>query len=346
MRAAVLGLVSQNWWESDFIDWDRIGESLPSVLEKGIDLFDLSLAGVVVAALGTIAMAYLLLAALSIAIAVVRFSGFTLNRRGDDLAARYGLLVRVQVTVPRRRIQRVRVDESLFHRLFRRISVRLDTAGGQSPGSGQGNPWEWGESQSTAQGKQWLAPVTVPEQLTPLVSVALPDASHEPLLLAPEPEARPASEDQTPNAGWRPVERRAVRRLFKRSIPVVILLTLALVWWTRWGLLLPPLALPFAWWACRRTIAARFYWATEDALWWRSGWPGRKLVVVPFDKIQSVRVGQTPFDRRHHMGRLIVDTAGSGIWHAALIKYLDMGEAKRLGERLAQEAGRREFVWS
>ena len=127
---------------------------------------------------------------------------------------------------------------------------------------------------------------------------------------------------------------------------LVLFAAFGLVWTTRWALLLPPIALPVLWWICRRSIHARFYWATEDALWWRRGWPGRRLVVIPYEKIQAVVVAETPFDRRYGMARLTLDTAGSGVFPAAHIKYLDGEEARSLGRRLAREARRREFVWA
>ena len=171
---------------------------------------------------------------------------------------------------------------------------------------------------------------------------SLPTACLEPLREAPGTKR---GGDAAPG-GWSPVAGRATRRLFKRYALVVLIVTLALVWLSRWALLLPPLSLPVIWWACQRTISARFYWATDDALWWRSGWPGRQLVIVPFDKIQSVELAQTPFDRRRDMARVTVDTAGSGAWHAASIAYLDTAVARSLAERLASEAGGREFLWS
>ena len=46
------------------------------------------------------------------------------------------------------------------------------------------------------------------------------------------------------------------------------------------------------------------------------------------------------------MARVRVDTAGSGIFHAAHLTYLEDAEAESLARRLNHEAGRREFLWS
>lgn len=272
---------------------------------------------------------------LSILLALVQFAGFTLVREGDDLTARYGLLSRLRVTVPRRRIQRLQVDESLLHRLWRRLSIRLDTAGGREDAGD--SPFK----DSSARGRQWLAPVAPRPRLDDLVAAALPSASRLPL--AASPDDAPAGGGA---GGWRALDPRAAQRLFNRASLLTLFATFGLVWLSRWALVALPVALPLTWWICRQAIAARRFWPTGDALWWRRGWPGRRLIVLPYDKIQSVSVGETPFDRRWGMARVIVDTAGSGLFPAAQIAYLDADEARALGRRLAREAAGREFVWS
>lgn len=339
--AAILGLFFQFDFGFGDLD-DRLEELLPTVFEGGAEqLVPGALEGgvqqlaagwlrVVAGGAAVLIGAWLLLSTLSIALAIVRFYGFTLVRRGDDLVARYGLLNRFQVTVPRRRIQRLRVEESALHRLFRRLGVRLDTAGGQSgaqPDSPFGN-----DGEGPARGTQWLAPVTRGERLRSLIAAAFPKAALEPL-------AEPVG-----TGGWRPFPRRAVYRLFRKSSLVVLLPTLGLYSLTPWSLLLP-LLLPLLFLVCRKVIASRFWRTTDDALWWRSGWPGRQLTVLPFDKIQLVEIIQSPFDRRARMARLSIDTAGSGVRRGAYITYLEDGDATALAERLAKESGRREFVW-
>ena len=43
-----------------------------------------------------------------------------------------------------------------------------------------------------------------------------------------------------------------------------------------------------------------------------------------FDKIQSLRIDQSPFDRRWKMAKLVIDTAGAGpAEHPFLIPFLD-----------------------
>ena len=82
-------------------------------------------------------------------------------------------------------------------------------------------------------------------------------------------------------------------------------------------------------------------------LLFRSGWLSRSYIAVRLSKVQSVRLRQSPFDRRHRMAHLQVDTAGTrGETWALEIPYLDLPVASSLAAHLAREAARRDFQWS
>lgn len=339
--AAVVGALSQLDVAGDAW-WKRAEHWVPGLLERGVEGFEVSWAAILLASVGVLAGAYLLLSALSISFAIVRFFGFTLRREEDDLRARFGLLTRVQKAIPRRRVQRLIVEESLLHRLLGRISIRLDTAGGV--GGSLAGASSLGDIQDAEEsGRQWLAPVTVRQRLRELVAVALPRLSLEPLERSSE--LTPDASSGEAREGWRPIASAATKRLFNKSVLALLIVAYGLSWLTLWALLLPLLT-PLLWWLCRNYVRHRRYWLTRDALWFRAGWLGRKLTVIPFEKIQSVTFRASPFDRRYRMASVAVDTARSGGFYAASIPYLDAEEARRVVERLALEAGRRDFVWS
>jgi putative membrane protein len=75
----------------------------------------------------------------------------------------------------------------------------------------------------------------------------------------------------------------------------------------------------------------------------RHGWLWRRLEIVPFTKIQTVRIEESPFDRRWDMATLHVDTAAAG--GSLSIPYLSAEEAARLQRELVEQAGRRNFTW-
>ncbi len=335
--AAAFGALSQFDLGFDLAWWERLESWAPALIEAGTDQLDLGWPVLVLLGAALVIAAYLVLSLLSIAIAVVRFHGFRLRRREDELHSRFGLLTLVQKAVPRRRVQRLQVEETLRHRWLRRVSVRLDTAGGTG-GSWKGASSVGDLERSAESGRQWLAPVTLPARVPALIAAALPKLSMQPLAES-DPDASVVGN------GWQPIEQRAAKRLFDRSVLALMIATFVLVWVSPWALGLLILT-PLVWWVCRRYVANRHYWLTGDALWWRTGWLGRELTVIPFEKIQSVGMRESPFDRRHRMASVLVDTARSGSFHGAKIDYLDVDDAREIAELLADEAGRREFVWA
>jgi putative membrane protein len=269
-----------------------------------------------VLAVGGTVILLLLLKLLSVAWIVLKYYGFTLTRRGDDLRAVYGLLTRVSATIPRRRLQVLSTHRGPLQRWLRRVSVQVETAGGRE-----------GDERSGTD-RLWLAPQMPEERLADLLAEVLPDVDFASL-------------------EWRSLEPRARWRVFRKTWRLVSLLVLALsglVW--PWGLLLllpvPLLALAHS------ALYVRFtgYATSEHAVLYRSGWLRRRVSVVRFDKIQVVSLRQTPFDRRARMASLCVDTAGAGrIGHPVEINYLADEAAGRIFERLSREAGRTAFRW-
>lgn len=249
--------------------------------------------------------------------AFFRLHGFRLVRIGEDLRTEYGLLTRVSATIPLRRIQTLTVRDGWLHRLFDRVSVRVDTAGAADGGE---------ENKATQ--REWLAPILRREELPGLLHEVLPG-----LDLAA--------------VTWIPAPPRAFRREVKGGVLFAVLVTLlsALVlrWWA--FALLPGL---LAW----AVVAARLYvrhlgWAvTGDAVLFRSGWFWRQVSVAPFAKIQAVSLHESPLDRRAAMARVRVDTAGAGNASQRVdIPYLPRETALSLCRLLSTQAAGTAFRW-
>jgi membrane protein YdbS with pleckstrin-like domain len=78
----------------------------------------------------------------------------------------------------------------------------------------------------------------------------------------------------------------------------------------------------------------------------RSGWIWRQETLARANKIQSVSLLASPFDRRAAMARVRVDTAGAGVTsHRVDIPYLDRTVAADLAARLAGQAASTAFRW-
>jgi putative membrane protein len=269
----------------------------------------LSLAGIAVWLAG---LAGLLIAVrvISMAWAATRLYDFHLTRAGEDLQTRFGLLTRVATTIPLRRVQTMTVRQGPLHRLVKRLSVQVETAGGGQPGAGGGK----GE-------REWLAPLIHEEELPGLVREVLPEL------------------DVTALA-WQRLHPRAFRRAVKPRIAGVVALTAALAapfeWWAL-GVL--PLTLSWAILAARKHVDHLGWASTDHAVAFRSGWLWRSVTMARVAKIQAVTQLESPFDRRAAMARIRVDTAGGGERsHRVDIPYLARDVARALHHRLAAQA--------
>ena len=186
------------------IDVDWLLETVESATEQSLRPF--LVAGLAVAAV-------LLFLGLSVGWTILRFHGYRLERSGELLRVTCGLFTKVSAAVGRHRIQLVTVHESVLHRLFRRVSIRVATAGGV------------GEKSEIS--RKWFVPLVPRDQVARILN-----------------ELRPGI---GPRRGdWRPLARKAVRRKAVGNIVMALLFGAAGVVVLRWWGLLP-IALLVAW---------------------------------------------------------------------------------------------------
>ena len=337
--AAIMGLAWQaqfDWW--NFGDWSPLGDN-PRLWESelrelvGRGAADLPAwvqwlsqrSTVVLGATFAVSVLLLFLVFLrlfSIGWHLITLHGYTLRRRGHDLRAEYGLLTKVSATIPTPRIQLLSMRESPLHRWFGRATVQVETAGGQAKGSDvdfEGIP-------KTA--REWLAPLIEADRLAELFRSVLPEIDLEAV-------------------EWNPIPQRAWRRIFKVSCVVLIApVILTTVFLGAWGLVVLILGGSIAYAYARGYTRHAAYALTPKAILYRDGWLVRRMSVVRFTKAQTVRVQSSPFDRRHGMATLRVDTAGAGkVGHKIAIEYLEAEDAEAIRDRLYQEASRTEYRW-
>jgi len=281
--------------------YDRINlEMFTGVWEQSNSALSIALLSVTVA-LG----ALLLLRLLSVGWYILRFYDYRLVRMGDDLQIRCGLFTKVSASVPRRRIQLISVQQNLWMKWMGVSSVRIETAGGS------GSEDEGG---TTAVSSRWFVPV-------------LPDAAISTLI----PQLREGLVWQPENLEWHALSPDTAKRLTRLaafvSIPVG-LIGLANV--QPWGVLLGVVVLVPLLWLARRTSRAMRYARTQEGVVFRSGLFTKKMSVTFFDRIQTVRVDESPFDRRWRMAQLSVDTAAAGpAQHTIRIPFLPAALAQR-----------------
>jgi putative membrane protein len=251
----------------------------------------------------------------SVGWALVRLHGFTLRRSGDDLRIDFGLFTRVAATIPLRRIQRVTILEGPLHRPFRRMSVHVDTAGGEQGADVQLQ-------------RQWLAPVIARDAVTELLREILPSVPMDAI-------------------AWRPVDPRGVRRARRAWLVlngIVCVLTVAFLEWAT--VILFGVLLGIGELNARKGVRALGWSISDSGVFFRSGWLWRRRTVAPFPKVQAVSVHETPFDRRLGMASVKVDTAGRGEQgHQISVPYLARTTADAIAADVAAQAARTTFRW-
>jgi putative membrane protein len=293
------------------------GEGVPGrgvirrVLLAMVGRGDLPIIPLIVAA-GGFLLLLIALRLLSAVWALISLHGYTLVQQKDSLRAQFGLLTRMTATTPLGRIQCMTVEEGPLHRWLGRASIRVQTAG-DTLGGDEKTPLR--------------------EVVAPIIRIA-----DVPRFLA---RLHPGCDMQA--LVWHAPHPRAFRRALVETVGAAIVFSSWLAFMLRWWWL-PVAGLLIAW----AIVHARMYvrhlrWGTGGAsVALRAGWVWRRTTIAPYARIQAVSTTESPFDRRHEMAGVLVDTFGA---RTALldIPYLGRSTARHLAERLAQEAAATPF---
>src|SRR5690606_7971592 len=210
----------------------------------------------VLAAATLVAVAMALLRLLSVLLALTQYHGFRLLLQGRRLTVERGLLTRLRTSASRRRIQAWTLHEGLAHRLFRRRSLEVDTAGGTGEG---------GEQRSLRE----LAPIATPATCDALVRELLPGAAWPPV-------------------GWRRLHPRAWQRLALPGAAAAIAVAAAATWLLGAIGALALAWLPWAVFVARRHAGFAGYALDGRLVAVRAGWWSRHWRFVEIDKIQAL----------------------------------------------------------
>ena len=288
----LIGILYGAWYQFDLeeqIDLDRIKKALPT------------LDGSIVNTLKIIALVFAVLALLRLFSVIwffLRFHGYRLTLYGEDLRISCGLFTKISATVPRNRIQFISIHRPLFLRWFGLASFRIETAGGGG----------MSKSATNSVSRRWFIPVVAEDRIAELVNYL-----------------RPGLVWNEHSLDWKSLASGTAKRLMRLAAIQSLVVAgtgfaISRPWGGMAGLVILPLALL---WARKKSRAMR-YVRSEDYVVYRSGIFNRKTSLTFFDKVQTVGVKQTPFDRRWKMATLFVDTAASGpAEHSICVRYLD-----------------------
>ncbi len=308
--ATVIGVI----WQIGFF-----GESFNPARSIALQLDKIGpLSGSLTGAAATVLVIIALLFAvklLSIAWAIYTLFDFRLTTFDTEVRSECGLVTRFMATIPLQRIQLLSITEGWMHRRTRRVSVRVETAGGGAGSEAQIN-------------RQWLVPLLRKRDLGALLDNV-------------QPESRRAE------LAWQPVDQRGARRLFRRTLFSAFLFAAPLTWYA-WPLGIVLLLCLGGWaWVHARLSIRHYRFATgPEVIAFRSGWWRRRMSFVTYSKVQTISLEQTPFDRHYGMAALRIDTAGSGpAGHRIRIPFLSQQVAQQLYRQIGEAVSKTRFQW-
>ena len=258
-------------------------------------------------------LAFLLLRFFSVLWHITQFYGYRLQRVGEDLRIECGLFTKRSATIPRQRIQFISIHRSFLARPLGLASIRLETAS-RSQG---------GEDGPINIAHRWFVPVLPESKVADLIA-----------------ELRPGLVWKEKELPWQPLSPKAGARIRKLGLLMAVLLFLGIVWFQWIIAVVTGIAFAcYAVWYAKKKAAATRYARTEWGLVYRSGMFTKKCSMTFMDKIQSVSVSHSPFDRRWKMAVLAVDTAAAGAAdHAIQIEMLDFPFAFQERDAIAAAA--------
>ena len=302
--AGLLGVYSQ-LSQSLNIGAESILALMPeSVLEStGAQIF---LVGLLLFAIGLILMlGFSVLASLFI------YANFQLHRVPEGFTVGHGTLSRRELTVRRRRIQTVVVQQNWIARFFCRFNVKFE---------------QISHSQGGADGEQKL--------LVPAVTMTQSQGLVESALDFSQASIEAGSYGRVSALYLR-------KRLYWLTLIFFITVPVTVMNFSQWVLLVPSTVLAWLGWAAYRGWQILGVAVHQEHLILRSGLIGRSYVVVPLSKVQRVKTTQTPLMRRRRVVHLRLALAS----RVVTLPYLRVQTARQLADYILYLVEARPKSW-
>ena len=241
---------------------------------------------------------------------ISKFYGYRLELQGNSLHLQCGLLTKISATIPLGRIQVICIHRTWPMRLLGLASIRVETAGGSSQSDDAANTI----------GRRWFVPIIANQEVATILSAI---------------DSRIEFRDDA--FQWQPLAKNASKRMIRPVLLASLLVSVVLGYFQPyWGWSVGvPIALLGVFWVQKKSRSKR-YARTDWGIAFRSGVLLQKCSMTFFDKIQSVQVNQSPWDRRWKMASISFDTLCAGpAGHRINIGMMDSEFASRELDQLS-----------
>ena len=306
------------------VDLKFIGGWIPWIeisLLHGVDAWELSV--FLAAILGVF---LLILTCMSLVFAFVQFYNFQLALDNSILRGESGLLIRAVQNTPLHRVQAIRILSTIRSRLVDRESIWFGTSA-MPPMEKNSNL-----SSSLSTLSNWLVPLIPASRTREIARCVLPlDVDFE-------------------KEKWEALDvARVWRRRLNLHLIYVLVLAAVFAFVSLWLLIAIPFIVGWAVLVARLYAKSVRFQLLDNAIMVRKGYWSRTWTIVPFDKIQAVRLTQSLLDRRWCMSTLGVDVATYGPMNIPRfllrIPYVSMDRCRELQDILIRESSQRKDEW-
>jgi putative membrane protein len=201
------------------------------------------------------------------------YYNFTLTKEGNKLNTSRGFLSKIKGAIPLKKLQMLVLTTNIIKEKFDYWGLKIETAGGSQ--------------------------MRVPE-------VAVPFAKLDKLL----PIVEELFQIGLPNS-FKMVSKKSLQRNILRTVMIVGILTGVTAYWLKlqalWLLLLIPV---ISFYIYKRWVN-RAYTIENNKIYVKEGWIYKKIKIIPIDKLQTLKIRETLFQRLWDLATLEIDTAAT-----------------------------------
>ncbi|MDF0727682.1 PH domain-containing protein [Cytobacillus sp. S13-E01] len=224
-------------------------------------------------------------------ITILKYGNFSVVRIGDEVIIKRGIIEKRQLTLPIKRIQAIRISESIVRQPFGYATVYVENAGGATDKS---------EGLSTV-----LFPLVKKKKIGELLSKLVPDYTM-PVQLGKIPD------------------RALYRYVFRLMIPLLVVVIPVSIFVPKWGILALLLIPLFILWGYSRYRGAG--WGINDKqVYIRYRIVSKTTVLLQKNRIQSIEKKQSLFQKRGNLGSF--ETSIKSMMGGKAFRVVDLEES-------------------